>query len=327
EFDLVPLDSGRRWNGASVADFDGNGIDDILLLPRLGEPALFMASAGATTPVYRDLAYTLGLRGGATSGAVAYDFGGSSLADLYMGRLGTGQFLYKNVGTSTQNWLDVDLSTVGNSCSSLFGTEVVVSSGGRQWRKWVDGGSGRGGQEPGKLRFYLGDATEPVSVTVNYPSGDSDAASGVPLGGSFISVEDTPVTLKVGTKASPDPRFTCELRPGTMDWVFRWRTVGIKGDGRQDAVTIENYLGYENGSSCYMGFDQGTPLVLRPGDAGVTTEIYWDGTDWQHELRWSGLPCMPDCQYRFKVTSGIGNGVTSTGPTRVMPAINFCLPE
>lgn len=191
----------------------------------------------------------------------------------------------------------------------------------------MDGGSGRGGQEPGKLRFFLGDGSGAVSVAVNYPSGDSDGAAGVPLGGAFVAVEDTPITLKVGTKFDPDPTFTRELGPATMTWVFRWRTVGIKGDQRQDAVTIENYMGYTSGSSCYLGIEPGAPLVLHGGDSGVTSQVYWNGTDWQHELRWSDLPCAPDCLYRFKVTSGIGNGTTSTGPTRIIPATSFCLPD
>ncbi len=327
EFELIPLDDGRHWNGATIADFDGNSLPDILLLPESGQPALFMASGTQSAPVYRDLAFPLGLRSGETSGAVAADFGGNNLADLYMGRTGAGEFLYKNVGAAAQNWLDIDLSTVGNSCSSLVGTEVVVSRGGTQWRQWIDGGGGRGGQNPNSMRFYLGEGSGDVSVTVNYPSGDSDSDSAVPVGSTYTTVEDTPITLKVGTKNDPDPTFVTELGPETMDWVFRWRTVGIKGDQRQDAVTIENHIGYTSGDGCYIGIDQGAPRVLRLGDPGVTVRIYQDGADWRHELRWSGLPCVTDCQYRFTVTSGIGNDVTSTSTVRVMPPVSFCLPQ
>ncbi len=110
------------------------------------------------------------------------------------------------------------------------------------------------------------------------------------------------------------------MRPGAVDWIFRWRTVGIKGSQRRDAVTIENFKGYDSEDDCYLGIEPGVPRVLRWGDPGVTFSIRWNGTYWVHEARWAGLPAVSNCQYRYKVTSGIGNGVTTTGPLRTMPS-------
>ena len=81
-------------------------------------------------------------------------------------------------------------------------------------------------------------------------------------------------------------------------------------------------------SPCYMGIEPGTPRVLHWGDPGVTFKISWDGTDWVHEARWAGLPCASGCQYRFKVTSGLGNGVTTTSAqAKVIPALEYCMPD
>ena len=325
------LGAGRIWTGATVADFDGNGQEDILLLPESGPPALFMAQGYSTAPDYVDMAFTLGLRGGVTSGCVATDMGSSLLPDICFGRAGK-RIMYENarspVGPDPDRWIDISLGTVGNSNSSLIGAEVTVHQSAKSWTKIVDGGSGRGGQDPNSFRFFLGSDAGNVSVGVRYPSGDADSLSSVPVDDVYAVVEDTPITLKTGTKNDPDPAFSYELGPGTMDWVFRWRTVGIKGDQTQDAVTIENYAGYTDTSPCYMGIEPGTPLVLHWGDPGVTFKIYWNETDWVHEARWAGLPCVSGCQYRFKVTSGIGNGVTTTSTqAKVIPALEFCMPD
>jgi hypothetical protein len=325
------LGVGRIWSGATTADFDGNGQDDILLLPESGPPALYMAQCYSTAPEFSDLAFTLGLRAGATSGCVVTDLAGSRLPDISLGRPGK-RLMYQNVrsisGPHAGHWADISLSSVGNSNPSLIGTVVTVQQSGKSWTKLVDGGSGRGGQDANSFRFFLGEDASNVAVSVSYPSGDSDFLASVPVDSVYAVVEDTPVLLKTGTKTNPDPTFLYELGPGTMDWVFRWRTVGIKGDQRQDAVTIENYVGYTSTSPCYMGIEPATPLVLHWGDPGVTFKIYWDGTDWVHEARWAGLPCATGCQYRFKVTSGIGNGVTTTStPAKVIPALEFCMPD
>lgn len=59
----------------------------------------------------------------------------------------------------------------------------------------------------------------------------------------------------------------------------------------------------------------------------MTNKVYWDGFYWQHELRWSGLSCATGCRYRFYVTSGLGNGTTTTsGATATTPS-SYCLPD
>ena len=325
------LDSGRHWSGAVVQDFDSDGQDDVLLLPKSGLPALYVAyTIGSVLepPTFKEVAFASGLRAGATGGGLASDWSGSALSDLFLGRSTSGgQVLYDNVGSATPDWIDVFPATVGNSNESLIGSKVVVQRGGHTWTKRIDGGSGRGGQCGSGLRFYLGETTGPVAVAVEYPSGDADQEPNADLGAIYAPVEDTPIILKAGTKADPDPTFTYELGPGTIDWVFRWRTVGIKGDVRQDAVTIENHVGYLSTDPCYLGIEPGTPLELRWGDPGVTIGVYSEGNDWRHELRWTSWPCAPGCQYKFKVTSGLGNGVTSTGPAKVFTSTGFCLPD
>lgn len=335
-FTPVELASGQTWNGAVVSDFDLNGQEDYVLLPKSGEAALYMADSYSTSPEYRDLGYTLGLRAGLTSGAIAGDFNNDHDPDLYLGRLKAEQFQYKNVRQNTQSndppdaqqkWLEVELRTKGSSSGGLIGAEVTVAAAGRRWTQYVDGGSGRGGQRPGRLLFGLGDiAEEEVSLRVRYPSGEVDSTS-VAVNETYSWIEDESVALKAGTRQDLEPDFEFDLQPGTMNWIFRWRSIKVKGDLREDVVHVENFLGYPLGSECSLGIDPNAAFDLSWGDPGVSHSVYWDGTFWQHEVRWFGLPCATSCNHRFWVTSSSGNGSYATSGLRATTSTNFCLPD
>lgn len=335
-FTPIELAASGSWTGAVVADFDLDGQEDHLLLPRAGVPALYMADAYGTTPTYRDLAYTLGLRSGGVGGAIAGDFNNDHDPDLYLGRLKTDQFQYKNVRQNLeggdepaagQKWLAVQLNTTGSSNGGLIGTEVSVRAGSQRWTQHVDGGSGRGGQRPGRLLFGLGDiAQNQVTVVARYPSGERDSVS-VAVNTAITLEENEAVALKAGTKNDPEPDFDFELQPGSMNWVFKWRSTNVRGDLRRDKVHVQNYRQYPLNSACSLGIDEGDTLDLLWGDPGVGHLVYWDGSLWQHEVRWGGLLCYPGCDHRFSVTSASDAASSATSGLRVTTPTALCLPD
>ena len=126
-FDSTTFAVGQTWNGAVVADFNLDGQDDFVLLPRSADvvPAAFMSTGymlapefedwpaiqptgEPTTPTYRDLGYTLGIRDGRTGGGFAADLDGDHAPDLFLGRDMVGdqgqpsgeQCLYRSTGSA-----------------------------------------------------------------------------------------------------------------------------------------------------------------------------------------------------------------------------------
>lgn len=336
-FTPIELAASGSWTGAVVADFDLTGQEDYLLLPRVGDPALYMADAYGTSPTYRDLAYTLGLRSGGVGGAIAGDFNNDHDPDLYLGRLKTDQFQYKNVRqnltggddpAAEQKWLAVQLGTSGSSNGGLIGTEVSVTAGGQRWTQHVDGGSGRGGQRPGRLLFGLGNiAQNQVTVVARFPSGERDSVSSVDVNTQITLEENEAVALKAGTKNDPEPDFDFELQPGSMNWVFKWRSTNVRGDLRRDVVHVQNFHSYPLNSACSIGIDEGDTLDLHWGDPGVGHLVYWDGSLWQHEVRWGGLLCYPGCEHRFSVTSATSAADSVLSSLRVTTPTTLCLPD
>ncbi len=342
-FTSTDLASGTAWNGAIVADFNRDGQEDFVFLPKDADvnPALLVSNGymtapvidvdpmlqsiiggGTIAPVYRNLGFTLGLRDGRTGGGFAADLNNDHTCDLFLGRSSTDQFLYTNAATkeSPGNWIEVRLKSGGDSNGSLIGTKVVVEgSSGRRWTKVVDGGSGRGGQSANTLLFGLGDEAGPDSVKVYYPSGEIDRI------GTAVNTAVTATEDRMGAFYGR-PAFNYELQPGTMDWVFKWKTNRIKGDLREDQVTITPHNDPTH-PGCASVF--ASPLVLKAGlQPGVSTSVYWGGQYWVHELRWSGLECMTDCRWDYNVFSAAGpQGVSVTSqPVSVTTSVQYCLP-
>lgn len=331
-FETIPLASGRDWSGAVAADFDLNMQQDLLLLPQGGQPGLLMRGDEGSSPTYRDLAFTTGLRPGATSGALTADFNDDGRPDLFLGRIKRDQFMYRNelgdvAGGALTHWLRVGLGTVGNSDFNLTGAAVTVTANGVSQTRVVSGGGGRGGQPSNDMLFGLGaTASGTANVTVRYRSGEIDQFTSA-IDTTVIAMEDQPIVLKPSTKSDPEPKFSYDLAPGTSTWVFRWRTVGIRGDLAQDVVHVENYSNYGTSDPCYIGIAPGAVMDLKLNDPGVKHTVYRSGNYWQHEVRWGALPCQAGCSYRFWVTSGLGNGSTVSSPPKLATPIVYCIPE
>jgi hypothetical protein len=336
----VPFGVGHAWTGAVVADFNLDGRDDIALLPRDADvvPALFMSngytvtpgfedpvlvpppSGGGATPLYRELGYPLGLRDGRTGGGFAADLDGDHAPELFLGRNGADPFLYRSAPQTgeTNHSLQVKLRTIGNSNGSLIGTKVEVTKGSKRWRKSVDGGSIRGGQSSNDLLFGLGAESSADTVKVIFPSGETDIRT---------SVVDTVTVWEnepLGNLSVANPRFTYELHPGRVDWVFRWRSPTIKGDLKLDRVVIAPWA---NGTNpCYDAEDPIPPTTLQWGVPDVSASVYRDGAYWIHEMRWFNATCSAGCRWLVSAFSCAGAG--STTRSVVMPAVTaptYCI--
>jgi hypothetical protein len=336
----IPFAMGTAWSGAIVADLNLDGQDDFVLLPKEADiiPALFVskgytvipsfedvdpmvqyANSGSNGPAYRNLGFTLGLRDGATGGGFAIDLDNDHALDLFLGRSNASQFLYRNVGstTATGNWLQVDLRTSGDSNGSLIGTKVTVIAGAKRWTKTVDGGSGRGGQSPNTLVFGLGDVTAVSSIEVRFPSGEVDTVPPVSANQVVTVIEDA-----IGAVVAGSASFSYELQPGLADWIFKWKTTGIKGDLRQDHVSV---WPYDNSSNVCQ---TSPPFSLAWDTPGVSVLTYKVGTNWQHELRWSGIYCMVGCRWNWQGFSSAGEGsvAVSQTQTRLTAPLTYCIP-
>jgi hypothetical protein len=312
------LDQGALWNGAAVADFDQDGQDDVLLLPVAGQPELHVRSGSA----YSNLGPAVGFAAGSASGAVVTDFNNDGDVDVYLGRAGSGEFLYKNVRpeagnpdnpvVAQQNFLQVSLKTMGSSNGSLIGAKVKVTKNSLQpgqpqdFYQTVDGGSGRGGQGDARLHFGLGSYAGTVSVTAYWPSGGSQTVPVVdPSANHLITITETGVPQIVS-----GPYFSTEPYPGRADWNFMWIT-DLKGDLRQDAVLFEDVNGYGVRNPCYAGPTQ--TLTWQSPNIRVRVDPHTLG--WVHVLTWTDRPCLIGCGYRFTATSGVTGATVSSATT------------
>ena len=112
-----------------------------------------------------------------------------------------------------------------------------------------------------------------------------------------------------------------------MNWVFKWRSTNVRGDLRRDVVHVQNFHSYPLNSACSIGIDEGATLDLHWGDPGVGHLVYWDGSLWQHEVRWGGLLCYPGCEHRFSVTSATDAASSAQSSLRVTTPTTLCLPD
>ncbi|MCP4293011.1 MAG: CRTAC1 family protein [bacterium] len=320
----LDLPEERGWAGAVVADYDQNGQDDLVLLPKNGHPALFMGKYESINS-YSEQAYPLGLRDGATSGGFAADFNNDNDPDLYFGRENTDDFLYRNVrvdGTddpslSNQNWIRFNLETLGNCNASLIGTQVIVQAGGKQWLQTVDGGSGRGGQSSNELHFGLGNVTGPANVTVNWPTSSAATFTGLSINSTHDLIDDAIPTFHSGAE-----RFSHEPFPEGADWVFAWNTAE-RGSEELDEVDLD-FGSYSPGEYCYVMPN----ITLHYGDPDVEISIYpLASGGWGHKLVWQNQSCLGEqiCDFQFRARSSVGAQPPIEGPWVDFGEFDVCI--
>ncbi len=113
---------------------------------------------------------------GAHRGAAAADFDGDGRLDVVVSALSEPATLLHNVSEPAGNWIAVDLvGTVSNRDG--LGARVRA----RDQTRWMKGAAGYASSSLRPVHFGLGESTVPVTVEIDWPSGQSQTVESVPL--------------------------------------------------------------------------------------------------------------------------------------------------
>lgn len=315
------------YGALSFLDFDCDGTEDILLLPAsdTAVPRLFcdIAAQGDDAP---DLAGAAGLLAtGRVSGVLVADMNADGDADVFLGRTpvpddpGTPDILESpgNLFEATSDavptgahWIGVRLNSSGRANNSMgIGARVTVHSAAGELVRYIDGGSGRGGQESPELVISLGSVASVDLIAVDWPNGRHQVVT-VPATDQYHDIVDDSVLGFVKKSIVG----TFEIVPNTepVDLVFRWKT-NVLTNPYWDRVEFES-------STCAPWL-----MTLTPQTPGVehTTEVLADNT-MLHELVWRDRPCVAPCTVQFRVGSSTDGSVFAVISPNQTLRFDFC---
>ncbi len=313
--DVVPVDTGGLIGGVKAFDHNLNGKTDLLFLPDdpgiLDNPNLpglrphlmgnFLDDA---QPGFKDLTIQAGLQiQGKIGGCVVADFNGDGDQDLYLGKTVTSdEIFYKATSESRSenpyyHWLKVRLDSpalVNNSQG--VGARVTVWINAVAHAQIVDGGCGRGGQNPAVLTFGLGTATLIDQIVVDWPNGHHQVIPGVGLGvDDELLITDSSELAMVNGKTS----FTYKVNPGsnTVDWIFTYQTK-VPTLGAFDKVEFD--------VAGLSGDCMPELTTLFPDSPNVHHSlVVMAGGTMKHQFVWTDRPCIPNCSVPYTVSSGL----------------------
>jgi len=310
---------------ALVGDFDLDGMPDILAVPSLESEQtrlLFNREAGS---IRFSESPDLGIAvGGNRRGLVSDWLGGEPtvyLAKHNLGAIDRG-VLYgfeRDTGAEPPVYTNIKLLASGSVNGSGIGAkvEVLYTKSGETslttLTKWIDGGSGHGGQEARVLQFGMeGVATNPA-VRVTWPDGSESlklfTPSSADPGVDAVEVSCSSSTLeiiprKIGKNME---EVTANFYVGADEnwWEFVWDTNYPTDD------EIEFYGSVvPAGCSCMA---PSSPELLNAGNPEV--EIEWEhiGVNlFRRTLRWRGRCCFQDCDFTYKVSSKLNDMVAES---------------
>lgn len=298
--------------GAATMDFDLDGRSDILALPdSIGANVIALYWNKAVPlgePYFADVAPWMGIDECGESGVDGIsisDFNQDGDQDFYLGKpVSSNALLFQNrraddsTDSPVNHWVGVKL-TGGGAGDNLAAIGAVVTVQGQRQR--VDGGSGRGGQNPRALIFGLGEyGGSTIGAEVKWPNGVTQAATlTVGLVNDVLDAGRDPQIQATSLSAVNEPY------PGLGSiWVFRWATL-YPTVASKDSVRVKStYDSNPDPAPCDIGQ---YITLLADGVPGVTVlpvELGQDGLYW-HELRWDrgfGV-CVGGCSYWYRVFS------------------------
>ncbi len=157
----------------TLADFDNDGVLDLVISAVYdGRPTDFYWGVGDGTFVLS--AYDAGITVESGWGQGASDFDNDGDVDL-----AATSTLWKNTREDSRSWLQV--RAIGNLDSNwgAYGATVrVTDSDGQTRMRYVQGGTGQGGQDSATLHFGLADAGQVESIEIDFPGGGTVTYSG-----------------------------------------------------------------------------------------------------------------------------------------------------
>ena len=113
---------------------------------------------------------------GAHRGAAVADFDGDGRLDVVVSALGEPATLFCNVSEPAGNWIALDLvGTVSNRDG--LGARVKA----RDQTRWMKSAAGYASSSLRPIHFGIGESTMPVTVEIDWPSGESQTVESVPL--------------------------------------------------------------------------------------------------------------------------------------------------
>lgn len=113
---------------------------------------------------------------GAYRGAAVADFDGDGRLDVVVSALGEPATLLRNVSEPAGNWIALDLvGTVSNRDG--LGARVKA----RDQTRWMKSAAGYASSSLRPIHFGIGERTMPVTVEIDWPSGESQTVESVPL--------------------------------------------------------------------------------------------------------------------------------------------------
>ncbi len=315
----------KPYSGLRLFDHDLDGLDDVLLLPSAvdDKPRMLLHVRESGTSTFQNISGYVGIdMVGKIGGAVAVDMNNDGDTDLFLGRDAprdaqgyptntASEYLFQSavdVGTVDQpenHWLGLRLSSPSTRNNRLaIGARASLTVNGQPRIKYVDGGSGRGGQDDLTLVFGLGDSPVLGDLVIDWPNAHQQTVPAAQLMLDMVHyiTDDSPFGMVPGSIT-----MQTQIVPVTfdLDWIFTWETT-VWTNPALDRVTFNTNL---MTPACSEGLTE-----LRPGLYGVEhTVTAVPGTSRQiHQITWRNRPCVSKCSISYRVHSKINNAMTSS---------------
>lgn len=315
EQDFVALNPGGGYGltgGVRFADMNLDGELEILTVREdAGGSQAYYVKAGNGYLEETSSVFPPGDMGGPAGGMVVLDWNRDGLKDLYLGReISTDSYYYlakrDSLDVSSKPFVSLKLiSESGVNNAAGIGARVEVPYQGSTLVKWVDGGSGRGGQRGLVLEFPVDWVGGTVPVTILWPNGwmqQEDVPVHQPGELPFIVYDKTPPNIKT---RSVQHLVIYDPLEDESTLRIQWETE-YKTDIEKDRITLHNISG-----GCDLPY---TEITYTTSGATFAMQKVANGC-FKHTVSFSLGDCVPGCGFQYMVHSGHGE-MTQDGPLK-----------
>jgi len=321
----IVLDAPEGHRGVQIFDHDLDGWKDILLLSKDSSHSqrFFSGTNSPSGLIFLENTENVNLGHlGATMGSVVADFTRDGDADLFLGKpTSSPEFFFKTDSQLNDKHLGRDYVKIRLDSSSGYnnrlgiGSIVTITDGVNSQMQFVDGGSGRGGQNDRDLVFGLDGYSGSVTATIHWPGGFIQSTPPLDIsdeiGGEELNTITDMSALSVSNLSA-----TNVINPttGTLNWTISWET-NLYGNPALDMLILQ-----EGGhrTSCWPG-----GRVVTPSTSGVDHFVEPKaGGGFTHKFILYDEDCIRFCSYYYFVKSGIGPNLISSSTQS--GTVQFC---